>query len=1220
MHRSGTSLVAKCFEVFGYGLGETLMAASDDNPKGFFEDLDVVAFNDALLESNGSSWDAPVFMGQRPLAWDRRQVEAGAELLKAKLEREPQLAIKDPRLCLTLPYWHAAAQFLKIPLRVCLVYRNPLEIAASLEQRNAMPLSVGLGLTQAYWSQLLSDTESDSFVVGYDHFLDDPAATLDGIGAWLTKPVDGKVAGAFVDEFIDGGMQHHRHDLTELHNNPLVSKGLHLAAEALSQRSSSEAVPETMWLAAAQLDGTIFSELLAHQLSSHLLQLKISSETVTSLELKSAQKGFEIEDLNRQKTERETHIDVLEARVAETREELKVSQSFAADRVDELENTQEQFKHTTLALNQELENTQEQFKRTTLVLNRELTKTQDDFAQTSLALKNEKLHSQSLAKNLANEVADKAALAKYLEVAREDLLSEQETGRLLKQNLGSLESDLAGLNDKADWLFYLLETDYGRLLQYEASLLGRLHGLGRRGYRLLTLQRGRATAYEDTIAAAHTFFADHQLTLPASPPTKWQQILTMVRYTLAHPISSLRSMSPARFRKVLSVIRSTDAQDLETWVDARFPDAAATRAIAELPPIPANEVLAFPESDKPVVSILIPVYNEWVITHRCLWSILQYTPGEYEVIIADDCSTDETANISDYVTGVTVVGQEENQRFLKNCNRAAEKARGEFLLLLNNDTTATEGWLAPLLKLFESSDVGIVGPKLLFPNGKLQEAGGIIWDDASGWNYGRADDPSRPQYNYVRETDYVSGAALMIRRSLWQELGGFDEAFVPAYYEDTDLCFSARAAGFKVVYQPASTVVHYEGMTNGTDLGGGQKQYQVVNQQRFLEKWQNELARFHYPNAEQVSRARDRSRDKRSVLIIDHYVPHYDKDAGSRSTWMYIELMLDMGWRVQLIGANFFPHQPYTEKLQQMGVEVLVGEHMARNLDRWLADNLTDIDQIFLHRPHIAEQFLPHLKKVKACPPITFIGHDLHFLRTQREFEITGEEKLQKEADTWRRRELAVIEAVDHTFYFSDVEVAEITTLSPQADVRTLPLYVLEPVELARVETKTPELLFVAGFNHPPNIDAAVWFVETVLPSLRESTPGLKLHIAGSNPSQEVLDLASDDVTVHGYVSDEALTSLYSRAACAVVPLRFGAGVKGKVLEAIRYGVPLVTTSIGAEGIPDAVDVMRVADDPETFAQAVLDALQGSSRPHDIRGDWLEKHFGQKTAIASLTR
>jgi GT2 family glycosyltransferase len=540
----------------------------------------------------------------------------------------------------------------------------------------------------------------------------------------------------------------------------------------------------------------------------------------------------------------------------------------------------------------------------------ELEKTQHDFEATIEALHNEKLQSQNLAENLSKEVADKAALAKHLEVAREDLLAEQDTGRQLKQTLGDTETKLGVLEEKSDWLFYLLQTDYGRILQYEASFLGRLQRLGRRVYRTLTLQRGRATAYEDTVAAAHTFFADHQLIVPASPPTKWQQIFTMVRYTLKHPISSLRSMSPARFRKVLSVIRSSDAQDLETWVDARFPEAESTQPIVDLPPIPPGEVLEFPESSKPVVSILIPVYNEWVITHRCLWSILQYTEGEYEVIIADDCSTDETANIADYVTGVTVVRQEENQRFLKNCNSAARQARGEYLLLLNNDTTVTEGWLAPLLELFKKPDIGVVGPKLLFPNGKLQEAGGIIWNDASGWNYGRADDPALPQYNYVRETDYVSGAALMIRHSLWQELGGFDEAFIPAYYEDTDLCFSVRAAGLKVVYQPASEVVHYEGMTNGTDLGSGQKQYQVVNQQNFLQKWQDELTSFHFPNAEQVSQARDRSRNKRSVLIIDHYVPHYDKDAGSRSTWMYIELMLDMGWRVQFMGANFFPHQP----------------------------------------------------------------------------------------------------------------------------------------------------------------------------------------------------------------------------------------------------------------------------------------------------------------------
>ena len=239
-------------------------------------------------------------------------------------------------------------------------------------------------------------------------------------------------------------------------------------------------------------------------------------------------------------------------------------------------------------------------------------------------------------------------------------------------------------------------------------------------------------------------------------------------------------------------------------------------------------------------------------------------------------------------------------------------------------------------------------------------------------------------------------------------------------------------------------------------------------------------------------------------------------------------------------------------------------------------------------------------------------------MRTQREFEITGEQSLRVEANSWQQRELVVINSVDHTFYFSDIEVAEVKNLAPEADVKTLPLYVLEPVELVRTETPAPELLFVAGFNHPPNIDAAIWFVEAILPSIREEVPGLQLHIAGSNPSKAVLELARDDVTVHGYVSDEELISLYSRAACAVVPLRFGAGVKGKVLEAIRYGVPLVTTSIGAEGIPDALKVMRVADEPEFFAQSVLDELQGSAKLQGNREGWLQKHFGRTTAETAL--
>ena len=249
-------------------------------------------------------------------------------------------------------------------------------------------------------------------------------------------------------------------------------------------------------------------------------------------------------------------------------------------------------------------------------------------------------------------------------------------------------------------------------------------------------------------------------------------------------------------------------------------------------------------------------------------------------------------------------------------------------------------------------------------------------------------------------------------------------------------------------------------------------------------------------------------------------------------------------------------------------MEVLVGEPMARNLDKWLGENLPYVDHIFLHRPHIAEQFLPTLKKQPHCPAISFVGHDLHFLRTRREYEVTGDEALLKESERWLEREKKVISSVDHALYFSDVEVAEIKTLLPEADVRAIPLYILEPKPVERIPTEHPELLFVAGFNHPPNIDAAVWFVSEILPLIQEQIPDVHLHIAGSNPSKAVVELACDSVTVHGYVSDERLLELYGRASCAVVPLRFGAGVKGKVLEAIQYGVPLVTTSVGAEGYP----------------------------------------------------
>jgi GT2 family glycosyltransferase len=775
---------------------------------------------------------------------------------------------------------------------------------------------------------------------------------------------------------------------------------------------------------------------------------------------------------------------------------------------------------------------------------------------------------------------------------------------------------------KADYLFNTLTHTYRSLLQFELSSLAGVWRNTARIYKWVTLRRGSNSSYDDALADARLYFDEHDLEIPHRPPGKLSLLGDVVRYVFENPAGSARSFSWARLQRALSVFFRSTPDDLAVWVNSRFPERADAAAFETpgLDPTLDHLRLNFDQVHDPLVSIIIPVYNEYRVTVNCLRSLLDNTTGvSYEVIIADDCSTDLTATIAERISNLRVVRGSDNLRFIGNCNRAAEHARGKYLLFLNNDTAVCPDWLPPMLEVLETREsVGIVGPRLLFANGKLQEAGAIMWRDGSAWNFGRMDDPEKPDYCYLKDTDYVSGACLMIRAHLWEQLGGFDSRYAPAYYEDADLAFAAREAGYEVVYQPLSSVVHFEGVSNGTDLGSGLKQYQVRNQERFREKWAQVLDAGHFDNAEHVCLARDRSRHRRSVLFIDHYVPHYDKDAGSRSTFMWVQQMLEMGYRVMFMGANFFPHQPYTRTLQQLGVEVLTGEYMARNQDRWLRENAPYIDRIYLHRPHVAEQFLDSLEKMAPRPPIIFFGHDLHYLRIQREFEVAGEENLLRSSQKWRKREFAVFDRVDKVYYPSAVEVEEILREKPDLDLRAIPLYILPEKELPPYQFEsTADILFVGGFNHPPNVDGICWFVEEVLPLVTSARPDIRLHVVGSNPTDAVEALQSDQVVVYGYLSDKELDDLYRRVRQVIVPLRFGAGVKGKVIEALQKNRPLVTTPVGAEGIPAAASVMNIADTAAEFAALVqrVDEFDADclGRMTAYPG-WLQQHFGKAGA------
>ena len=604
--------------------------------------------------------------------------------------------------------------------------------------------------------------------------------------------------------------------------------------------------------------------------------------------------------------------------------------------------------------------------------------------------------------------------------------------------------------------------------------------------------------------------------------------------------------------------------------------------------------LRFPQFESPRVSIIIPCYNQIEYTYACLVSLLEHTKDiPYEVIIADDVSSDATKRLSDFAEGLVIARNETNQGFLKNCNQAALKARGEFLFFLNNDTKVTEGWLSWLLKLMdEDLSIGMTGSKLVYPDGRLQEAGGIIWSDASGWNYGRLQDPTLPEFNYVKDVDYMSGAAILIRHALWKEIGGFDTRYAPAYCEDSDLAFEVRAHGYRVVYQPKSVVIHFEGISNGTDVQGtGLKRYQIENTEKLKEKWKKELAeQFENNGNPDPFRARERSKGKKIILVVDHYVPTFDKDAGSRTTWQYLKMFVKQGYQVKFLGDNFAAEEPYTTALTQLGIEVLYGEAMQKGIWDWIEKHASDIDFVYLNRPHIASKYIDFIQE-RTSIRVLYYGHDLHFLRERREYELTGEEAHREASAYWKGVELTLLRKAALSFYPSEEECKAIHAIDSTIRVKPLTAYVWDsfPEVSDFGYEKREGLLFVGGFAHPPNLDAVLWFLKEVFPEIR-AEESINFYVAGSKVPEELIALHNPENGIHilGFVSDERLRELYENCRLVVVPLRYGAGVKGKVIEALYYGAPVLTTSIGAEGIPAAETVMEIEDSAPGFAAAAL--------------------------------
>jgi GT2 family glycosyltransferase/tetratricopeptide (TPR) repeat protein len=603
----------------------------------------------------------------------------------------------------------------------------------------------------------------------------------------------------------------------------------------------------------------------------------------------------------------------------------------------------------------------------------------------------------------------------------------------------------------------------------------------------------------------------------------------------------------------------------------------------------------------PLVSIVVLCCNKVGLTRACLRQLLETTPADlYELIIIDNASSDETHT---YLMGlrqecssprIDVLTNDRNLGFVGGNNQAAVVARGKYLVLLNNDTRPRVGWLEALVRMPEQDPgVGVVGAKLVFPDGRLQEAGGIVFRDGSGCNYGKWQDPSLPEFNHVREVDYVSGACLLVRAELFRRLGGFDERYAPAYFEDTDLCFAVRKAGFKVVYQPEAVVEHHEGGTAGTDEFSGYKRFQAINRPKFTAKWAGELASHGLPACDRRSLSAEIDRYCGSAVLVACDIPLlHDHASGAMRIFDLLRLLRENGSHVTFVCRNGTLFEgldpaPWLAGMRQMGVEV-------RLLDRM--DSVLEHLRVILAQRTYAAAFLPFyytaaafIPVIRESSPETRIVIDsiaVHYLCRARQLAREGSPDLRLAYGSDKVRELSAYRAADAVVTVTGRDKVELEHYLDPAMVHVVPNYY-------RQESATPGfserdgIVFAGNCNHPSAVDAVMYIHSFVWPLLTAELPDLRWHIVGDNPPPRIRALAGDRIIVTGQA--EQAESFLRRARVSVASVRDGAGLRGGICRAMAQGLPTVTSRLGAEGrgLTDGVGII-IADDPAATAAAIF--------------------------------
>lgn len=612
--------------------------------------------------------------------------------------------------------------------------------------------------------------------------------------------------------------------------------------------------------------------------------------------------------------------------------------------------------------------------------------------------------------------------------------------------------------------------------------------------------------------------------------------------------------------------------------------------------INSNSRLNFPVIEQPEISLILILYNRAELTLSCLYSLIRNPFQSFELILIDNHSTDATTQLLQQIDGAKIVRNDRNLHYLLACNQASQIATGKYLLFLNNDAQILGNSIPVALETIESSeDIGAVGGKLILPDGTLQEAGSIIWQDGTCLGYGRGDSPNAPQYQFSRPVDYCSAAFFLTPRQLFLDLGGFDEDFRPAYYEETDYCVRLWKSGKKVIYNPNVTVIHYE---FGSSSNSGHSPEAIA----LMEKNQKILAKKHadwflnqYPaDLKNLTLARTRSTNKR-ILYIDDRIPHPWLGSGYTRSHQILNAAINLGYNITLYPTDIRQAEDWKTTYSDIPRSVEVMKNYGFPLlGEFLKERENNYHIIFISRPHNLSKFNTIIseKNIKLTAKIIYDAEAIFCLRDIQKRQHLGEILTDEQIKTECDREIKLAQTAHH-----------IIAVSPQERQKFIDYGYSNVSILSHSIPATPtpndfgdrqDILFVGAIHEidSPNADSVLWLCREIFPKIQNQlNQPIQLLIAGnwSIPEfeQQLKQLANLNIKILGKV--ENLTALYNQTRIFVAPTRFAAGIPHKVHEAAAYGLPVITTSLIASQLGwHHEQHLLVADTPETFVEQCL--------------------------------